>query len=660
MFKKELIVLLGLLSLLAISCSPKQSEIVVAKYDDSNIKISEFEKAYEKSTGNILTAKKDSLQKLKDFLDLYVVYKMKLADAKAKHLDQDTSIINELNQYRKSIGVSYYLEKHLYGKGIKDLYNKRKEELRISHILIRTDTLSPKEAEKKAYDIINKIKNGASFEEMAKKYSQDKFSSKKGGDIYYLTAGLVIPDFEDAAYNTPVGHIYPKPIKTRYGYHIIKVTDRRNRIPKVRAAHILLRADFRDSTKQDSVYQIAKKIKERISKGEDFGKLAEKYSDDPGSKKRKGDLGYFSRRQMVQPFDEAVFNLKVGEVSNIVKTRFGYHLIKLLDAKPYPSFAKVKKQLSSIYERARKKRDRKQLIKNIAKEFNFVLYNDALKTVLANDTIKTRLNKNYFNSYLHKKATAIPLMEINNKKYTLDDLVQYNIKNDKNVGKIINNNLINSMLKGFKEMKLLELKAEKELKNDTEFVKLMNEYKNGIYIFKLQEQEVWNKINMDSTKIKALWEKTKNEYVIPDKVEFEEIYSRKDSLIKKYFDMIKKGEDFKKVAKKYSEKLKNKTNGGDEGLINADKNEAAKHAFALNNIGDISQIFKNKNGWSIVKLIKKIPGRLKTFEEARAEVTGKFQDMESSRLEKEYTSSLKKKYKPEMFYEELKNAYKTN
>ncbi len=660
MFKKQLIVLLGLITLMLISCSPKQSEIVVATYDDSNIQMKEFEKAYEKNVGNLEAAKKDSLQQLKDFLDLYVVYKMKLADAEARHLDKDSSLIKELDEYGKTIGVSYYLEKNLYEKGMKDLYNKRSEELRISHILIRTDTISAKDAEKKAYDIIDQIKKGASFEEMAKKYSEDNFSKKKGGDIYYLTAGLVIPDFEDAAYSTPVGQVYQKPIKTKYGYHIIKVTDRRKRIPKVRAAHILLRVDFRDSTKQDSVYKIAKEIKDKLSKGEDFGKLAAKYSDDPGSKDKNGDLGYFSRRQMVQPFDEAVFNLKVGQVSDIVKTRFGYHLIKLLDAKPYPGYNKEKKTISSLYAKARKKRDKQNLIEKIEHEFNFVLFDNALKNILAKDTNKVRLNSSYWESELHNKVKDIPLLEINKKKYSLDDIVDYNLKNNKNIGKIINEKLVSTLVNEFKEIKLLELKAEKELKNNQEFVKLMDEYKNGIYIFKLQEEEVWNKIDMDSTKIKALFEKTKDQYIIPNQVEFMEIYSRNDSLIHKYYDMVKSGTDFKDVARKHSDKLRNRNNGGNEGLINADKNEAAKHAFALENEGDISGIFKNKDGWSIVKLIRKIIGRNKTFEEARAEVTSKFQDMESERLEKEYTNRLKETYKPKLFYEELKHAYKTN
>lgn len=661
MFKKQLIVLLGFLAMIVISCSPKQSEIVVASYDDSEIKMTEFEKAYEKNTGNLETAKKDSLKKLQDFLDLYVVYKMKLADAKARHFDQDTAIVKELDEYGKTIGVSYYLEKYLYEKGMKDLYKKRADELRISHILIRTDTLSPKQAEQKAYDIIAQIKKGASFEDMAKKYTEDKFSKNRGGDIYYLTAGLVIPDFEDAAYNTPVGQVYPKPIKTKYGYHIIKVTDRRKRIPKVRAAHILIRT-MNNEGKADTTgkLQLITAIKDSISKGADFGKMAAKYSDDPGSKKKSGDLGYFSRRQMVQPFDEAVFNLKVGEVSDVVKTRFGYHLIKLLDAKPYPSYDKEKKQISALYEKSRKKRDKQKLIEKAEKEMNFVLYDDVVKNILVGDTSKTRLNKSYWESDLHKKVKDTPLMEINKKKYTLDDIIAYNIKNDKNIGKIIDNKLVRTLLNEFKDVKVLELKAAKELKNNPEFVKLMDEYKNGIYIFKLQEEEIWNKIDMDSTKIRELFEKTKDQYVFPNQVEFQEIFSRKDSLIHKYYDMVKNGSDFLDVAKKHSEKIKNRTKGGNEGLIKADKNEAAKHAFALNKENDISEIFKNGNGWSIVKLIKKVIGRNKTFEEARAEVTSKFQDLESARLEKEYTDKLKKTYKPKMFYEELKNAYKTN
>jgi len=660
MFKK-LLLIVGLLTIMLMSCTPKHSEILVAKYGDDQIQMDEFEKAYAKNVGSLDVAKKDSVDKLKDFLDLYSVYKMKLKDAASRGFDKDSATTDELESYRKTIGASYYLENELYEKGIKDLYNKRSEELRISHLLIRTDTLSVVEAEKKCEDIIDRVNKGEKFEDLVKLYTDDKFSKDKGGDIYYITAGTIIPEFEDAAYSTPVGTVNPTPVKTKYGYHIIKVTNKMKRIPQIKASHILIRTQDNEG-KPDSVgkLKLTKELLARIKGGEDFGKLASEYSDDPGSKTKNGELGYFARRQMVQSFDEAAFNLKVGEVSDIVESRFGYHIIKLLDKKQYPSYEDEKKQVRELYEKTRKNSDRDNLVKSLSEEMGYVLYENGLKSIVVQDTFNAALSSNYWESDYRNLVKDTDLFEINKVKYSLDDLVESNIKNDKNIGKKINQQLVRSLVKTFKDNKVIELKASKVLAKNDSFTSLMNEYKNGIYIFKLQEEEVWSKMDLDSSKINSLYEQTKKNYVFPDQAEFLEIFSRKDSLINEYYTQLQSGEDFENLAKKKTERIKFKTKAGNQGMVEISKSELGKQAFSLDNIGDYSKVFKYSNGWSIVKLLNKIESREKTFAEARAEVTSKFQDMESLRLEKEYKTKLEKTYNPKLFYDELKNAYKAN
>src|SRR3990170_3234117 len=251
------------LSFLFVSCSPKHSEIVLAELGDANVKMEEFEDAYIKNAGGLEQAKKDSLNKLKNFLDLYANFKMKLRDASVRGFEQDSELMNELNDYKKK---------------------------------------------------------GSNFEESAKRNSQDYFSAPLGGDIFYVTAGLLPVEFEDACYKTAAGKIYSDVVKTKYGYHVIKVTEKRERIPKIKASHILV--DFNNSSGvMDTIATKATidSVKMMLNAGADFAELASKYSEDPGSKDKGGDLGFFERRMMVKEFDEAAFNLKVGEVSDVVK-----------------------------------------------------------------------------------------------------------------------------------------------------------------------------------------------------------------------------------------------------------------------------------------------------------------------------------------------------
>ncbi|MEE9429560.1 MAG: peptidylprolyl isomerase, partial [Melioribacteraceae bacterium] len=344
--------------------------------------------------------------------------------------------------------------------------------------------------------------------------------------------------------------------------------------------------------------------------------------------------------------------------SDIVETRFGYHLIKLLDKQKYGSYEDEKKDVRTLYDKTRKVKDKATLIERLSNEKGFVLYEEAVENAIAKDTANTVINKYYLESEFRNVAGDISLFEINKIKYTLNTLIEHNIKTEKNIGKKISKKLVNGLITTFKDEKLIEQKAAEVLKNNSDFISLMNEYKNGIYIFKLQEDEVWNKMNLDSSRIKTLYEQTKDNYTFPNKAEFMEIFSRKDSLINLYYSQLQSGEDFGSLAKKKTERVKYKTKAGNQGMVEIKKNDLAKHAFNLDVIGDYSKPFKYSNGWSIVKLMNKVVARTKTFTEARAEVTSKFQDMESSRLEKEYKTKLEKTYSPKIFYDELKNAYK--
>ncbi len=655
MLKKLILATLAVISISLISCSPKHSEIIVAEYGDNVIKMQEFENAYAKNVGSLETAQNDSVKNYEKFLDLYLKFKMKLKDAHLRRLHEDPAIINELNDYRKTIGASYLIEKQLYEKGIEELYNKRSEEVRVSHILIRTDSLSDEEAKQKALEIIDRIKNGASFDEEAAKYSDDQFSKTKGGDIYYITAGMIMPSFEDAAYNTPVGQVNPTPLKTRYGYHIIKVTDRIQRTPKIKASHILISKQNIENSNSEDKLKLAEEILERIKNGEDFGKLAFEFSDDPGSKSKNGDLGYFTRRQMVQPFDSAAFNLKTGEVSDIVESQFGYHIIKVTDRLPYPSLDSERKELRKIYDKTRKQQDYDDMISSYSEEVKLVMHDEVFKEVASNSFLT--FDKGYWDSDLRKDLGNKVLFTIGNLQFNVDSLLSFILNDSKNLGQKVNENILREHLNNYKNSKVLESKANVLAEQNPEFASLMDEYKNGILIFRLQEDEVWNKMKMDSTEIVKLYENNLDKYVWPNRVQFATLVTIKDTLAQQYLEMLQQGADFDSLVNKYSEKIRPKNPGKDQ-MIPEDTNPLSRAAYQLKNVGDFSGLVRDIDGWNIVKLIKKEAARTKTFEEARTEVTSAYQDLESKQLEESYVNRLKKVYSPELFYEELENAYK--
>ena len=207
---------------------------------------------------------------------------------------------------------------------------------------------------------------------------------------------------------------------------------------------------------------------------------------------------------------------------------------------------------------------------------------------------------------------------------------------------------------------LLDEEALNLPKEDPEFAALMDDYKNGIFIFKLQEEEVWNKIKYDSAAVYNYWEKNKEDYKLPERVAFSEIFSTKDSLINKYYQLIKDGADFDSLAALYTERPGKKKDKGRYDLQDVEFSDFTRQANKIEKIGEYTEPVPFSGGYSIFKLNDRQPARLKTFDEAKAEVSSKFQEMQSKKLEDDYISSLEKRYKPVIYYETLSDAFKSH
>lgn len=645
------------LTLLFISCSTKHSEIVIGKFNDDKITMAEFEKAYAKNVGSIERAANDSVSNYRKFIDLYMNFRMKLKDAYERGYDKDESLLEELTDYKKKVGSTYIQEKYLVEPNLKELYERRKTEIRASHLMIRPEQSGGDEAARQfAQSLLDSIKQGLkTFEELVAVHSQDQFSKNKGGDIFYFTAGQLPYEFEDACYKTPKDSIYPEVVRTKFGYHIIKVTDVKPRIPRIHAAHILISFANQDGQIDSAAARMKlDTVLTKLKAGEDFAELAKQYSDDTGTKDKGGDLGFFERRMMVQPFDEAAFKLEPGQISDVVETQFGYHIIKLLERGEIPSFEQDKDNLKNILKRLRYQDIYNDYVNNLKKEFNFTVNESVFDKIIEySDSVligtdypnPDKVENEVVYSYANVKKTFAPFYD--------------RMKRDTEfTGKKFDKNLLSKAVTKYSNDELIEFKALGLDTIDTQFAELMEDYKNGIFIFKLQEEEVWNKVQIDSVRLLEFYEKTKENYKWPDRVAFTEIWVRNDSLAKHYYSLLKEGKaDFDSLAKN-TERFGMKEKGGKYELTPVNNSELSRKAADLKNVGDFTEVFSQAGGHCILRLDARDSARLKTFEEARAEVTGAFQEAENKRLEDEYISSLKKKYNPIIFYDELSKAYK--
>ena len=644
----------ALLAFLFAACSPEHSKIVIAEFNSDKITMEEFEKAYSKNVGGLEAAVDDSFENYKNFADLYTNFKMKLDDAKVRGYQNDPTLNAELTDYKKKVGSSYILEKYLVEPNIKDWYEKRKTEIRASHLMIRVDSTGEAAAAKYAQSLLDSIKNGAKFEDMVLRHSQDQFSKVKGGDIFYFTAGQLPFEFEDACYKTAKDSVYPEVVKTRFGFHIIKVTDIKPRVPKIKASHILISymnsAGVADTAAAELTMD---SVLTELKAGKDFAEVAKRFSDDTGTKDKGGDLGFFERRMMVQEFDEAAFNLEIGQVSDVVRTNFGLHVIKVTEKEAYPTFEADRENLKNLLKRSRYNDLYAELIESYKKEYNYSVNENALQQMIG-------YNDSTVIGGEMKGLTEIggnTVFSFTNHTETVNDFYS-KIKSDTEFsGKKFTVDILNKGVKKLSEQLLLEEKALSLEKTDAQFADLMKDYQNGIFIFKLQEEEVWNKVTVDSVKLYDFYQKNIQKYSWPDRVAYTEIYAKKDSVIKSYYSLLKSGENFDVLAAN-TERTQVKDKNGKYDLQAVGSTEFSKIVNGLTNIGDYTEPVPNPGGFSILRLDFKAPARLKTFEEAKAEVSGQYQEYESKRLENEYIDSLKKKYSPVIYYDELRSAFK--
>lgn len=489
--------------------SAQQSDPTLMKINGKNIPLSEFEYIYNKNNTNNVVDKKS----LEEYVELFVNFKLKVEEAIAQGLDTTQSFKNELAMYRNQLAEQYLKsDESVSEELLKTLYDRKKEELQVSHILIRipeggtaNDTTT---AYNKAMEIYKRTQK-EDFETLARDVSEDPSVSHNGGNIGWISALRTPYTFEDMAYQTPVGKV-SMPIRTFIGYHIIKVNDKRQSQGEVKVAHILLLNDRNNPDNNESIQARADSIYNLILAGEDFGELAVKFSQDPGSASQKGELPWFESGRMIPEFESASFALKnKGEVSKPIASQFGWHIIKLIDKKPLAEFDELKKTLENYLLQS----DRVQtlpntFIENLKKEYNFVqdkealneIYSLADKYAFADSAFVAegkKLNKTFL-SYAHMQIPQ-------------SDFINHLAATGRGF-RGIRSDFIDIQLKDYVYNKLIGFEQTQLNRKYPEFRNLMQEYHDGILLFEVMNKEVWEKASQDKEGLSKFFEANKDEY----------------------------------------------------------------------------------------------------------------------------------------------------
>ena len=651
-----------------------------------NVTRSEFEKVFLKNNRD---EKKDQ-KALEEYLNLFINYKLKVKEARDLGLDTVKNFTDELSGYRKQLAQPYLTDKEVSDKLLHEAYERMKKDVRASHILamvsqdalprdtmaawlrisiirdfingktISTEkvseyetavnkTLDPKavsyskdsvEAKKKIDSMRSLAKQKMlpgedRFALAARISSEDPSAKDNNGDLGYFTALQMVYPFESAAYTMKQGEI-STPVRTRFGYHLIKVTDSRPNQGEVKVAHIMVKSPA-GQVKADSSNAKAKidSIYTQLKAGAKFEDLVTKYSDDQGSAKNGGALPAFGTGRMVPEFEAAAFAIKKpGDYSAPVRTAYGWHIIKLLERKPIPPYDSLQAELKQrVSKDSRSDLSRTSFITRIKTKYNFKEYPKAKE-----EFYKVIDSTLAYATWLRERADKLnkPMFSLLDKDYTQQDFADFLISHQSKKTNVPLRTLFDNLYNDYVNQSVLAFEESRLEINYPEFKSLMQEYHDGILLFDLTDKKVWSKAVKDTTGLKEYYEKNKNNYMWGERAEATIYTAANADVAKKVRKALTKNPSADSLLSMFNKD--NKVNLQiKSGVYSKGDNEI------IDSIPWVAGLSKDmaKNGQVVfVDVKRKIAPEPKSLDEARGMITADYQ----AYLEKDWIESLRKKY----------------
>ncbi|MGO3708310.1 MAG: peptidylprolyl isomerase [Mesonia hippocampi] len=565
----------------------------------------------------------DEEHKVNNYFQLFRDYQLKAYEAERLGLDTLAGFKKEYTNFEDNFFNNYITQGPVKDNMIKEAYSRKLKELEASHILIATpdasDTLA---AYKKTKDIAEQLQKGADFKEMAKKFSDDSSAKSNAGYLGWFSVFDMVYPFETAAYQTPVGEI-SAPVKTRFGYHIIKVHNERKNKGSRKIAHIFIQEDSLANAQKEAFM-----LYDLLEKGEDFSVLAKEYSDHKVSAKKGGEFGVFTRR-MLRPevFSTQAFLLeKEGTYTKPFKSEYGWHLIKLLENNPILSYEEEKPDL---YQQLKQSGRAKQIQNKLV---------DSLKIAQAN-RITYAADKKYFAQQLttlleSKEYTDFPAeklyLKIGEEQYTYQDFLAYAENNWRKVQGLPEAKRVNAIEEMFKTEKLLTDYKKYLFTYDSDYRNKLLSYQKGMLVFELLQKQVWNKAQQDTLAQKEYYKTHQNKYVSPQSYNIDMYASPTKKEAKKIQKALRKGKDPQEINHKYNVVYT-------QGVFPVNSPKIPKTYTPAEKV---SEIYKNNTMFVVINLYEEVPAQALAFSAVKGKVISELQE----ELEQALVKELRQRY----------------
>ncbi|WP_170134732.1 peptidylprolyl isomerase [Marinirhabdus gelatinilytica] len=625
----------------------QQKKDVLLTIDGDPVYASEFTRVYQK---NLDLVQDESQKSVEGYLDLFIDYKLKVKEAYEQDLDEKKEYQKEFKKYQEQLSRYYIYEDNVTKDLAKEAYERGLEEIEASHILVTSSYADVPEDTLKAYTKIKNIRDralaGEDFEKLAKETSEEPNADKTGGNLGYFSVFSLVYPFETEAYNTKVGEV-SNIVRTRFGYHIIKVHDRRERSTQRTVSHIMI-SDREDDTRTFDPEERINDIYKLLQQGQTFEDLAKQYSEDKGSAGNGGRLRPFRKGEIkAKVFEDKVFAIKTpGTYTEPFKSVVGWHIARLDSIHGKSSFEDEKAE----YERRVKDGSRSKIVvaavaNTIKDKYGFeegAPYLDYFEDFIGEDLVKKRW-----------EYTPVPeeddkvIFTIGDRKHYFSDYAEY-IREFQRVMR--NFGSVRDALLYFYDM--FEAESAKQYykdkleEEDPEYAGVITEYRDGLLIFDLMQTNIWNKAKKDTVAAKAYYEANKEQYQWKKRVGAVVVNSTNAVSAQKAKQMLENGETVEAIKKQLN------TPETVNVIISEGKfEEGAKELPAGFRMEQGIFETKDQDGrYTIVKVNQVLPPTTKEYEDVRGRVMTALQQQ----LEEDFMDNLRNKYNVEVRKKTLK------
>jgi len=509
--------------------SAQNYNAVLFKVGNESVTGNEFINTFNKNN----SLKTASESELRDYLELFINFKLKVKDGIDYKIDTALTFQRELASYKSQSAQQYLIDREVSEQLIKEAMERSKQMIRASHILIicAADAL-PKDtlaAYNKIMDIRKKITSKSiSFPDAAVRFSEDvsardevdkngKIQFGNKGDLGYFSVFDLIYPFENAAYKTQVGTV-SLPVRTQFGYHLVWVQDKQPMVAKINISQILLLdSTARFGNMSSNVKEKLEFIEEAFKNEEKFESIAEKYTDDPLSKQKGGKLEPFAPNRRPGDFIKQCISIENGQITKPFPSVIGWHIIKLNELiVPEVKDEDLRHNITNKIQRdQRSAKSVESLIEKLKKEYKYSDKgkNDALNFILTKLEKEVIMPSSEDLLAMGGVDKLKPVATFANQTVTIKEFIHFlnRFKGDN-----LNNqakSLLNAHFNNFIKDVILKYELENLANKYPEYNELVLEYHHGMILFEMTNEKIWNVSLKDSVKIDEYYERMKFDHL---------------------------------------------------------------------------------------------------------------------------------------------------